>query len=66
MLAKDNKVEDWVRCDAAQALGQLGRADEAAELLLALAVDEKVDAYVRSNAVEGLGQLGCSSEAISK
>ena len=36
-----------VRRDTAQALGQLGRAEEAAELLLALARDKKVDDLVR-------------------
>jgi hypothetical protein len=63
-LAGDEKVDAYVRRDAAQALGQLGRADEAVlNGLLALAGDEKVDAYVRRDAAQALGQLGRADEA---
>jgi hypothetical protein len=46
-LAQDEKVDWWVRHAAAQALGKLGRADDAVRILLALAQDEKVWENVR-------------------
>ncbi len=56
-----------MRRAAAQALGQLGRADEAVlKGLLALAGDEKVAADVRSAAAEALGQLGRADEVVLK
>jgi len=57
-------VDVGVRRAAAQALGQLGRADVAGKMLLAIAVHEKVAAYVRSEAVQALGQLGRADEAV--
>ena len=57
-IAGDEKVDAVVRSAAAQALGQLGRADEAVlNGLLAIASDEKVDAYVRYFAYQALNQL---------
>jgi hypothetical protein len=46
----------YVRSDA-QALGGLGRADDAAQLLLALAQDQTVEDYVRSDAYRRLKAL---------
>jgi hypothetical protein len=42
-LARDERVDVDVRERAAEALGRLGRAEEAAQAWLALARDEKVD-----------------------
>ncbi len=56
-LARDERVDAWVRKnaeDAAEALGRLGQT----EALLALARDEQVDALVRREVVEALGRLG--------
>ena len=47
-----------MRRQAAEALGRLGQAEEAAGLLLALALDEAVGARVRRKAAEALGRLG--------
>jgi len=55
--ACNEKVDAWVRVRAAAALGQLGWADEAAPILLALARDEKVYVEVRERAAEALGQF---------
>ncbi len=52
-----------MRRAAAEALGRLGRAEEAAEILLALARDERVEAGVRRDAAEALGRLGRAEEA---
>lgn len=56
-LARDEEVHAGVRSDAASALGQLGRAEEAVEILLALARDEKVGDWVRRDAYESLKRL---------
>ena len=46
-----------VRERAAAALGEFGRADEAAQAWLAVAGDEKVDVDVRVDAAAALGQF---------
>jgi thioredoxin-like negative regulator of GroEL len=51
------------RMPHAQALSQLGRVDDAARILLALARDERVDALVRRKAAEALSQLGRVDDA---
>jgi hypothetical protein len=56
-LAQDQAVRFETRVGAAEALGSLGRADEAAKLLLALAHDWTVH-LLRANAAEALGRLG--------
>jgi len=43
---------------AAESMGQLGRFDEAASILLALARDKSAEVKVRLEAVEALGALG--------
>jgi len=58
-LARDERVNGWVRERAAGALGKLGRAED----LLALARDERVDGWVRVRAAEALGELGRAEEA---
>jgi len=58
-LARDEAAEAWVRMLAAEALGELGRAEE----LLALARDEAVRAWVRVPAARALGRLGHAEEA---
>ncbi len=63
-LAQDEKAIVGIRLFAAQALGQLGRADEESTILLELAHDEKVHADVRSTATQALGQLGRASELV--
>lgn len=63
-LAQDDKANLGTRLFAAQALGQLGRADDEARILLGLAHDEKVHADVRSTATQALGQLGRASELV--
>lgn len=54
-----------VQRSALQALGELGRADQAAPALLALANDEKVNPLVRNEAASTLGKLGWVDEATS-
>jgi uncharacterized protein (UPF0147 family) len=64
-LAQDEKVEAWVRGAAAEALGELGRTDDAViQGLLALAQDEKVEAWVRDAAAAALGKLGRDDDAV--
>ncbi|HXF68662.1 MAG TPA: twin-arginine translocase subunit TatC [Thermoflexus sp.] len=63
-LARDEGVAAEVRQGAAEALGELGRAEEAAEVLLALARDEGVKADVRWKAVRALEELGRTEEAV--
>lgn len=63
-LAQDEKAIVGTRLFAAQALGQLGRADDESRILLGLAHDEKVHADVRSTATQALGQLGHASEIV--
>jgi len=58
-LARDEKVDEWLRERAAEVLGELGQADD----LLALARDEKVNADVRESAAAALGKLGRADEA---
>ena len=57
------QVSSSVRCSAAQALGRLGRADEATSILLALTNDTLVSAHIRSTAAQALGRLGRVDEA---
>ena len=63
-LAQDQKAIVGIRLFAAQALGQLGRADDESRILLGLAHDEKVHADVRSTAIQALGQLGHASAIV--
>jgi energy-coupling factor transporter ATP-binding protein EcfA2 len=58
-LAHQETVDPWVRVQAAEALGNLGRARE----LLTLAQQETVDPWVRVEAAEALGRLGRTEEA---
>ena len=54
-----------VRRAAAQALGQLGRADDAVRTSAATwPRDQKVNASVRSAAAQALGQLGRTDDAV--
>ena len=48
---------------AAETLGELGRAEEAAQAWLALARDERVGGDVRVHAAGALGRLGRAEEA---
>jgi len=58
-LSRDSRVAVLVRSAAAQALGQLGRADELILTgLLALAGDNTVNAEIRGDAAQALGWLG--------
>jgi predicted Zn-dependent protease/energy-coupling factor transporter ATP-binding protein EcfA2 len=64
-LACGPSVYEGVRSDAAQALGQLRRADEAVVTgLLELARDRTLSSEVRSGATQALGQLGRADETI--
>jgi hypothetical protein len=56
-LARDDQVAAGMRSEAASALGELDRADEAVETLLALARDNQVDDEVRSSAAYTLQTL---------
>ena len=56
-LARDEQVIAEVRERAARSLGDLGRVEEAAPILLALARDEQVGAQVRQGAIWALGNL---------
>ena len=60
--AHDLRVEDRVRCAAALALVQLGRAEETVKVLLALIQDPQVATWVRCYAADDLGQLGHTEE----
>jgi len=62
-LARDQQVDAEVRAAAAAALGQLGCAEEAVEILLPLARDPEVDAWLRRDAAKTLAQLGRTEEA---
>ena len=59
-LARDEKVDWWVRLRAAGALCELGRAED----LLALERDEMVDERVRQRAAETLGRLGRAKDLL--
>lgn len=63
-LARDQSVPIRVRRDAAQALGQLDRVDDAASILLELARDPSVGYWVRGDAAQALSQLGRADEAV--
>ena len=56
-LAWADEVDAMVRRDAAEALGQLERAEEAGEILLELARDDRVDDGARRAAYESLKAL---------
>ena len=56
-LAWADEVDAMVRRDAAVALGQLERAEEAGEILLELARDDRVDDGARRAAYESLKAL---------
>jgi len=62
-LARDEKVAERVRKNAAEALVRFGRAAEAVQAWLALACDEKVDEWMRERAAAALGELGRADEA---
>jgi uncharacterized protein YggL (DUF469 family) len=62
-LARDARVDESVRVDAAEVLGKLGRTDEAAQAWLALARDVQVDEWVRERVAAALGELGWADEA---
>ena len=64
-LARDAGVDDWVRRNAAEALGQLGQGDQAVlSGLLVLAQDASVASWVRRDAAEALGRLGQGNNGI--
>ncbi len=51
------------RMRAAEVLGELGRTDQAAEVLLAMTQDENVRVWVRMRAAKTLGELGHADQA---
>jgi len=64
VLACNAQVDVEERCEAASALGQLGRAEEKMlDSLLILASDTQVNAKVRREAASTLGNLGRVAEA---
>lgn len=63
VLAYHAQAAASIRCSAAQALGRLGRVDEATTILLALTSDAQVSVDVRSTAAQALGQLDRADEA---
>ncbi len=56
VLARNEHVDDAVRCETAAALGQLGRVNAATEILLTLVNDKRIDAGTRVGAAETLDQ----------
>jgi len=62
-LARDTQVDDEIRGDAARALGELGHADEAANILATIARNPNVAAEVRLEAAEASGRLGKADDA---
>jgi len=63
-LAHNPKATVGMRLLAAQALGQLGHADDESQILLALAHDEEVHADVRSAATQAMGQVAHTSQLV--
>jgi hypothetical protein len=62
-LARDERADAWLRTEAAKALRERNRLDEAASILRALACDVRVDVRVRQRAADELGKLGRADEA---
>jgi tetratricopeptide (TPR) repeat protein len=63
-VARDPQAKRGERAAAARALGQLGRVDEAAATLVALAQDSLVDGSTHDLAVKSLAQLGRAHELL--
>jgi energy-coupling factor transporter ATP-binding protein EcfA2 len=62
-LANDRQASAGIRRAAAEALGQIGGADEARTVLRALGRDARIEATVRYSAARGLEQLGRPKDA---
>ena len=62
-LAEDQANNSYLRCDCAEALGNLGLKEKAAEILLTLAQDQANDGYLRRICAEALGNLGLKEKA---
>ncbi len=63
-LARDGEVDDSVRCVLAEMLGRLGGAEQAAQVLIALAQDDKVYPPGHRDALDALGRVGYADQAI--
>jgi HEAT repeat protein len=63
-LAQDRRMEVWIRRDAADALGCIGKRETAVELLLRLAQDNGIRGWTRSDAALSLGELAERDKAV--
>jgi hypothetical protein len=63
-LARDSEIDDSVRCVLAEMLGQLGGAEQAAQVLIAVAQDAKVYPPGHRDALNALGRVGYADQAI--
>jgi hypothetical protein len=63
-LARDTEVNDAVRTKLAEALGQLGETEAAAQILIGIAQAPKVYAPGRRAALDALGRVGYADQGI--
>jgi hypothetical protein len=63
-LARDETVDDGVRSMLTEALGKLGNAEDAAQVLLALARSDKIYPPGRRGAMEALGRIGYADQTV--
>lgn len=63
-IARDAEIDDSVRTIFAEALGQLGQAEQAAKLLIELAQDTSLYPPGRRAAMEALGRVGYADPEI--
>ncbi len=63
IIAHERKVDIWLRCDTAKALGLLGKVEEAVNLLLTIAQEAQGESDSRVYSVRSLNELGRSEQA---
>jgi hypothetical protein len=63
-IARDTEIDDSVRAVFAETVGQLGQAEEAAKILIAMAQDTSIYPPGRRSAMEALGRVGYADDEI--
>jgi len=64
LVAEDEKQSGSLKCDCAEAVGNLGLKDQAVEILLRLAEDEKQERHLRASCAFAVGNLGIKDQAV--